>query len=35
VRYCHGFQYGFRFLDATTQQKEAIRRITHDLHLAP
>jgi len=35
VRYRHGFQYGFRFLNATNQQKEAIRRITHDLHLAP
>ncbi len=35
VRYRHGFQYGFRFLNATSQQKEAIRRTTHDLHLAP
>lgn len=35
VRYRHGFQYGFRFLNATSQQKEAIRRIAHDLHLAP
>ena len=35
VRYRHGFQYGFRFLNATSEQKEAIRRITHDLHLAP
>jgi hypothetical protein len=35
VRYRHGFQYGLRFLNATIQQKEAIRRTTHDLHLAP
>jgi hypothetical protein len=35
VRYRHGFQYGFRYLNATSQQKEAIRRTTHDLHLAP
>ena len=35
VRYRHGFQYGFMFLNATSQQREAIRRITHDLHLAP
>ena len=35
VRYRHGFQYGFRFLNPTSEQKEAIRRTTHDLHLAP
>ncbi|HEY2394184.1 MAG TPA: PilZ domain-containing protein [Candidatus Angelobacter sp.] len=35
VRYRKGFQYGFKFLHATDQQKELIRRSTHDLHLAP
>jgi hypothetical protein len=35
VRYRQGFQYGFRFLHPTEQQKEMIRRATHALHLAP
>lgn len=35
VRYCKGFQYGFRFLHATEQQRELIRRTTHTLHMAP
>jgi hypothetical protein len=35
VRYRHGFQYGLSFLNATKEQKEASRRTTHDLHLAP
>lgn len=35
VRYRQGFQYGFKFLHVTSQQKEVIRRATHDLHLAP
>jgi hypothetical protein len=35
VRYRRGFQYGFRFLNATEQQRELIRRVTHALHLAP
>ena len=35
VRYCQGFQYGFKFLHATEQQKELIRRTTHTLHMAP
>ncbi|HZI55951.1 MAG TPA: PilZ domain-containing protein [Verrucomicrobiae bacterium] len=35
VRYRRGFQYGFRFLNATGQQRELIRRVTHALHLAP
>src|ERR1700761_5323033 len=35
VRYRRGFQYGFKFLHATEQQRELIRRTTHDLRLAP
>jgi len=35
VRYRRGFQYGFRFLNPTEQQREVIRRNTHSLHLAP
>jgi hypothetical protein len=35
VRYRRGFQYGFRFLHPTEQQREIIRRNTHSLHLAP
>jgi c-di-GMP-binding flagellar brake protein YcgR len=35
VRYSKGFQYGFRFLNITEQQRELIRRTTHDLRLAP
>ena len=35
VRYCQGFQYGFRYLSITQQQKEMIRRTTRDLALAP
>ncbi len=35
VRYRQGFQCGFRFLHATEQQRELIRRITRDLGLAP
>jgi c-di-GMP-binding flagellar brake protein YcgR len=35
VRYRRGFQYGFKFLHATEQQRELIRRATHDLRLAP
>lgn len=34
VRYRHGFQYGFKYLDITEQQKEMIRRTTRDLRLA-
>ena len=34
VRYRRGFQYGFKFLRATEQQRELIRRATHDLRLA-
>lgn len=34
VRYRHGFQYGFKFMQTTEQQKEMIRRATHDLHMA-
>ena len=34
VRYCQGFQYGFRYLSITQQQKEMIRRTTRDLRLA-
>jgi len=34
VRYRHGFQYGFKFMKITEQQKEMIRRATHDLRLA-
>jgi len=35
VRYRQGFQYGFRFLDATEHQREIIRRATKHLPLAP
>ena len=35
VRYRRGFQYGFKFLHASEQQRELIRRATHDLRLAP
>lgn len=35
VRYRQGFQYGFKFVHITEQQKEMIRRTTRDLHLAP
>jgi c-di-GMP-binding flagellar brake protein YcgR len=35
VRYRQGFQYGFKYIHITEQQKEMIRRITPDLHLAP
>ncbi|MGZ4872465.1 MAG: PilZ domain-containing protein, partial [Candidatus Angelobacter sp.] len=34
VRYRQGFQYGFKFIHITEQQKEMIRRTTRDLHLA-
>ena len=35
VRYRQGFQYGFKYVHITEQQKEMIRRITPDLRLAP
>jgi hypothetical protein len=35
VRYRQGFQYGFKYIHITEQQKEMIRRTTRDLHLAP
>jgi hypothetical protein len=35
VRYRQGFQYGFKYIDITEQQKAMIRRTTRDLHLAP
>jgi hypothetical protein len=35
VRYRRGFQYGFKFLHATEQQRELIRKTTHDLRMAP
>jgi hypothetical protein len=35
VRYRQGFQYGFKYVHITEQQKEMIRRITRDLSLAP
>ena len=35
VRYRQGFQYGFRFLDATAEQRLAIREATLQLALAP
>lgn len=35
VRYRQGFQYGFRFLHPTEQQRELIRRATRDLPVAP
>ena len=34
VRYRHGFQYGFKFVQTTEQQKEMIRRTTRDLRMA-
>lgn len=34
VRYRHGFQYGFKFVQITEQQKEMIRRTTRDLRMA-
>lgn len=34
VRYRHGFQYGFKFMQLTEQQKEIIRRSTRDLYMA-
>ena len=34
VRYRQGFQYGFKYMQITEQQKEMIRRTTHDLRLA-
>jgi c-di-GMP-binding flagellar brake protein YcgR len=34
VRYRHGFQYGFQFVQITEQQKEMIRRTTRDLRMA-
>jgi hypothetical protein len=34
VRYRHGFQYGFKYVHITEQQKEMIRRTTRDLHMA-
>jgi hypothetical protein len=35
VRYSQGFQYGFRFLNSTQQQREIIRGTTHALAMAP
>jgi hypothetical protein len=35
VRYRQGFQYGFRFLDTTPEQRLAIREATIQLALAP
>lgn len=34
VRYRHGFQYGFKFMQITEQQKEIIRRTARDLRMA-
>ena len=34
VRYCQGFQYGFKFVQVSEAQKEIIRRSTRDLRLA-
>jgi hypothetical protein len=34
VRYRHGFQYGFKFVQITEQQQEMIRRTTRDLRMA-
>ena len=34
IRYRHGFQYGFKYVEITHQQKEMIRRTTRDLRLA-
>jgi len=35
VRYRQGFQYGFRFLDVTPEQRHAIREATIQMVLAP
>ena len=35
VRYRQGFQYGFKYVQVTEQQKEMIRRTTRELPLAP
>jgi hypothetical protein len=35
VRYRQGFQYGFRFLHITEDQREMIRRATRDLPVSP
>jgi PilZ domain len=35
VRYRQGFQYGFRFLHITEDQRALIRRATRDLPLSP
>jgi hypothetical protein len=35
VRYRQGFQYGFRFLDVTPEQRQAIREATIQMALAP
>lgn len=35
VRYRQGFQYGFRFLHVTEQQRDLIRHATRDLPPAP
>lgn len=35
VRYRQGFQYGFRFLEATREQRDMIREATVRLPLAP
>lgn len=34
VRYRQGFQYGFKYVQITQEQKEMIRRTTRDLRLA-
>ena len=34
IRYHQGFQYGFRFVDATEQQRDLIREATANLPLA-
>jgi c-di-GMP-binding flagellar brake protein YcgR len=34
VRYRHGFQYGFKYVQITQEQEEMIRRTTRDLRLA-
>lgn len=35
LRYRQGFQYGFRFLHATAEQRELIRNATQNLPIAP
>ena len=35
VRYRQGFQYGFKFLHPTNQEREMIRRATRELPIAP